>query len=234
MMNSSYEYRAKARQVLQGYWGEAAILSLIVIIATVLCSGGNVYSSFSGSDHFQAFGSITTLLEILVLTPLGFGFSQVILGFYRGKESLDFSGLFRPFREDFPRTVCVGIIMMCLISVASIFTLGILGIYLGCCYAMVPYLLRDYPELTWREVLRTSREMMDGHKWDYFCLQLSFIGWIVLSILTCGLGLLLLMPYMSVAEAAFYDDLKEETIEEIVEDDEIEDAEVVEDAEEVK
>lgn len=226
MRNSNFEYRAEARRVLQGYWGEGAILSLVVILAVVLCTGGEVYSSYSSAS--SALGGIGTLLEILVLIPLSYGFNQTFLSFYRGEGSLDFSNLFRPFREDFARTVVASLTITILVSFVSVFTFGIGGIYLGLCWAMVPFLLKDYPELTWREALRISREMMMGHKWDFFCLQLSFIGWILLSILTAGFGIIFLMPYMTVAEAAFYDDLKNETIEEVEEKDNIEEAEVIE------
>ena len=50
--------------------------------------------------------------------------------------------------------------------------------------------------------------MMKGHKFDLFWLYLSFIGWILLSILTLGIGLLWLAPYMQTAMAAFYEDVK--------------------------
>ena len=50
--------------------------------------------------------------------------------------------------------------------------------------------------------------MMKGHKWDYFCLMLSFIGWFILSIFTLGILLLWLVPYMTVTIASFYDSIR--------------------------
>jgi uncharacterized membrane protein len=52
--------------------------------------------------------------------------------------------------------------------------------------------------------------MMKGHKFDLFWLYLSFIGWVILCILTFGIGLLWLSPYISAAEIGFYNDLKAE------------------------
>lgn len=49
---------------------------------------------------------------------------------------------------------------------------------------------------------------MDGHKWQLFCLHLSFIGWWLLCILTLGIGTLWLAPYSQNSTAAFYEDLK--------------------------
>ena len=51
-----------------------------------------------------------------------------------------------------------------------------------------------------------SKELMAGHKWRLFCLNLSFIGWGILSALTCGIGDLWLNPYIYAAKAAFYVD----------------------------
>jgi uncharacterized membrane protein len=49
---------------------------------------------------------------------------------------------------------------------------------------------------------------MQGNKWKFFCLGARFFGWILLCVLTMGIGFLWLLPYMSVAFAQFYDDLK--------------------------
>ena len=77
---------------------------------------------------------------------------------------------------------------------------------------MVPYLLLDYPELSVREAMKLSREMTRGYKWDLFVLDLTFIGWILLSILTLGIGGLVVEPYQQAARSAFYEDLKSQRI----------------------
>ena len=79
-------------------------------------------------------------------------------------------------------------------------------------YCMVPYILAENPDMSAREVITRSREMMDGNKWQAFLLDLSFIGWIFLSIVTLGLGLVFwTAPYMESTHAALYLKLKEET-----------------------
>ena len=59
------------------------------------------------------------------------------------------------------------------------------------------------------DCITESRKMMDGHKWEYFVLQLSFIGWGILSILSLGIGFLWLNPYANATYATFYDNLTE-------------------------
>ena len=76
---------------------------------------------------------------------------------------------------------------------------------------MVPYILTDYPELSPTEVITASRKMMDGHKWNTFLLDLSFIGWFILTALTLGLvGIFWASPYWQSTNAALYLELKNE------------------------
>ena len=74
-------------------------------------------------------------------------------------------------------------------------------------YSMSYYLLADHPEMTGREALKTSKAMMNGHKWRLLRLRLSFLGWIFLSLFTFGIGLIWVGPYMQAADAAFYREL---------------------------
>lgn len=75
-------------------------------------------------------------------------------------------------------------------------------------YAMTGYLLVDGKTSSVRETLAMSQQMMKGHKWRLFCLQISFIGWVLLAIVfTLGLGLIVVVAYACAAEAAFYREL---------------------------
>ncbi len=74
-------------------------------------------------------------------------------------------------------------------------------------YAMAPFIMAENPEMTPSEAISASKELMNGHKWELFCLNFSFIGWQILSMLTLGVGALVLNPYMNAAQAAFYRNL---------------------------
>ena len=79
------------------------------------------------------------------------------------------------------------------------------GIIAGYSYAMTEYILAEHPELTASEAIARSKAMMSGNRWRLFCMQLSFIGWDILSaMLTFGIGGLWLTPYKQAATAAFY------------------------------
>ena len=75
-------------------------------------------------------------------------------------------------------------------------------------YAMTPFILEEYPELSANEAIDRSRAMMKGHKFDLFWLILSFLGWMILCLFTAGIGYLWLSPYMNSSVAAFYEDVK--------------------------
>ncbi len=85
------------------------------------------------------------------------------------------------------------------------------GLIKGYSYRMVPYILAEHPEMSANEVITLSRRMMDGHKWQAFKLDLSFLGWILLGILTLGLGLIFYAePYMESTQAALYLKLRDQ------------------------
>ena len=81
------------------------------------------------------------------------------------------------------------------------------GIVAAFRYSMTFYILAENPELSASEAINRSKELMDGNKWRFFCLGASFIGWIILTLFTLGIGNLFLNPYMQAAHAAFYRDI---------------------------
>ena len=77
---------------------------------------------------------------------------------------------------------------------------------------MAPFIMAENPDMTPREALRASSDLMEGHRWELFCLRFSFIGWEILAGLTLGIGALFLNPYMNAAEMAFYKELTKEPL----------------------
>lgn len=83
---------------------------------------------------------------------------------------------------------------------------GIIKMY---AYSMAPYILADNPELTAREALSRSKQIMNGHKFDLFVLQLSFFWWYMLAVITLGIGYIYVVPYVNSTTANFYNSIKE-------------------------
>lgn len=84
------------------------------------------------------------------------------------------------------------------------------GIVKSYAYSMTPFIMAEHPDLTASRAIELSIQMMDGHKTDLFILDLSFLGWSILAILTGNLGYLFLNPYENAAHAAFYRQLQVE------------------------
>lgn len=76
-------------------------------------------------------------------------------------------------------------------------------------YRMVPYIVKEYPDLSEIEVITLSRRMMDGNKWRTFLLDLTFLGWLLLGLVTFGIvNVLWTLPYYENTMAALYLELK--------------------------
>ena len=75
-------------------------------------------------------------------------------------------------------------------------------------YQLVFYILLDNPDMGIVDAFRLSSKMMKGHIIDYLALQLSFLGWMILGILTLGILYLWLIPYIAVTDCNFYNQLK--------------------------
>ena len=83
------------------------------------------------------------------------------------------------------------------------------GIIASYTYAMVPYIMAENPEFTAKEACERSKQLMDGNRLRLFCLTFSFIGWSFLCALTCGIGYIVLTPYIEAAVADFYREISD-------------------------
>jgi len=89
--------------------------------------------------------------------------------------------------------------------------LFLLGIYLllipaviaALRYSMTPFLMAEFPDLRVMDAIHESKRLMKGNKWRFFCLELSFLGWILLGTLTV-VGTFWVVPYVQTAYAVFY------------------------------
>jgi len=77
-------------------------------------------------------------------------------------------------------------------------------------YMMVPYILAENPNMKTKDVLKLSRDMMNGYKWEMFKLDLSFIGWQILGVITFNIGnIIFTNPIMNTTKAEVYMYLRE-------------------------
>lgn len=166
-------------------------------------------SQFSDIRFFigQLLMTMITILGILLLVDIIIG-GAVTLGYAKfnlelvDRKNAKFHYIFSQFKR-----IGAGFCMQFLRALytflwALIFVIpGIIAVYR---YSMTPYIMLEHPEYGANEAIRHSKELMRGNKWRLFCLQFSFIGWALLSLLTLGIGFLWLIPYIEASNAAFY------------------------------
>ena len=144
---------------------------------------------------------IAALWDIFLVSPLMVGRCRY---FMESRQSpTPISTLFSVFQTPYLNVVKVSFLTSLKISVGLLLFV-VPGIYWTYSYAMVPYLLAENPYLITTRAMELSKEMMYGEKFHYFVLHLSFLGWILLSVLTFGIGSFFLVPYTSATYAEFY------------------------------
>lgn len=206
-MNSNKELRAMALQRLSGNWANAVLASFIYILLAVgnaTIQNLNNLKYLPGETLLYSLG--TLIFSLIILYPLRYGIETAFLQFYRTEESDITTKMFQAFKN-IGRAIGVILLQTIFIFFWTILLI-IPGIIKSYAYAMTIYIAYDHPEWGADECIRESMKMMQGYKWKLFLLDLSFIGWFLLCLLTFGLGFFLLLPYIQTSHAAFYEELK--------------------------
>ena len=192
-MNENKVFRANARAQLGG-----GIFQNNWLMALVVCL---IYSAIMG------FTSTFVVGPLLLGGFLLFGMCRVFLQLIRGqKEKIDVVDLFSG--SDQFADLLVLYLLQSLFTFLWTLLFIIPGIVKSYGYAMAFYIKHDHPDYDWRTCLDESQRYMKGYKWQLFCLDFSFIGWVLVGILTCGAGLLWVSPYQFAARANFYENLR--------------------------
>jgi len=198
-MKTISEYKDMALLSLEGKWGKAAIATLIVFIILELF--GSSPSFFMDPIPSMVLQGVLSVL----LLPLAWGYITFFLSIIRD-EILDYGHLFDGFNQYF--RIFLAELLKGIYILLWALLLIIPGLIKEYSYAMTEFILKDNPEMSGEEAICESMRLMQGHKMQLFLLDLSMIGWLILSILTLGIGLLFLLPYNYTAHAHFYEDLK--------------------------
>ena len=98
-------------------------------------------------------------------------------------------------------------------TVDDLFQVGCIGLIKSIEYSMMFYIVAEYKNISVTKAMKISMIITRGHKMDLFVLALSFFGWILLSCLTLGIGLIFLQPYMELTYVNTFHDLLQEAIE---------------------
>ena len=184
--------------------------SVIIKVVLIWIAAGIIFGLAQNFIDNNINGILYTLLDALIaiaLIVLELGITNVFINIARGKNTtmVDF---YKPFSDNIlNKTLTIMLSGIYLIFWTILFIIP--GIIKSYSYAMVPYILADEEEdLLFNEAITKSRQMMDGHKFEYFVLTLSFIPWFILTGLTLGIAAVYTVPYIQTTAAKFYLELK--------------------------
>ncbi|QMS85848.1 DUF975 family protein [Candidatus Xianfuyuplasma coldseepsis] len=224
------ELKTRARQHLQGNWG-IAIIAMILFSAINGLPNSLVQAARLGVDNLAFLLPVSQIVGIIsiLLIPLVVGYNRIHLDLAEGTPT-NLDQMFYPFRRgQYGRSLLTMFLVQLFTGLWTLLFI-IPGIIKAFSYAMTSYILADpmYDSLEGTEPITESRELMDGHKMEYFLLILSIIWWIIpfvimlpivavvieawtiFSLLLGGIAVVIIFilgPYIQQVTAEFYLDL---------------------------
>ncbi|MDP4088306.1 MAG: DUF975 family protein [Bacillota bacterium] len=221
-MWSRVELKDRAKALLRQIYWSAFGVSIVIALA-----GGNNGWSGGGGSHsgnsrdsiyvnihnnsligWWLFPTLLTGFIVVLALRIFIGYCLEVGGRRYFVQSAQYRNNKGCFSFGFNGRNYTGIVSSMLLMKIYIFLWSLLliipGIVKSYAYRMVPYILAENPNIGAREAIALSNEMTMGHKFDMFVLDLSFIGWYLLGVLACGIGVLFVMPYENATNAELY------------------------------
>lgn len=196
------ELKSKAKIQLTGRWTLAVLTCLVYTIILQFTSIQTDTVSWLKSEVLITLN----ILGMILYGPIEVGLSRFILKLATRESKAKFTDLFSGF-DVFFKSLLMSIIIYGSIVIGTLLLIvpGIIAILM---FSQAYYILAENPSLSPIECLKKSAKMMDGFKSDLFVLGLSFIGWIIVCVITLGIGFLWYTPYYEMTMGNFYIQLK--------------------------
>ena len=157
------------------------------------------------------FFAIVAMVARLALAPLRVMLDGLFWQLIRGNNMSFSDGMTYIFKNTFDKNYWQKFLLELVKSIllSLLYMLLIIpGIIFSYKWKFSTYILAEHPEMSFSDAMRASDKMTKGHKWELFVLDLSFIGWYLLLILTIGLVNIYLMPYLNTTVALYYENFK--------------------------
>lgn len=210
-----FDAKNKMREAAVNPYVVTLILGVILMVLSgvqfILDFWGNIIGTGSSVNTGEAGTYIVSSLVFFVIylvisTILQFGYSSYCLKVANRDESMSYGDLFSSVRYllkaiGLTLMISVFVLLWCILLVIP----GIIAAYR---YSQAIFIMVEDPNKGIMQCIRESKEMMAGHKMEYFILELSFFFWMLLGGVTCGLAYIYVYPYMTVTFANYYNQLK--------------------------
>lgn len=231
---SSAELKASAKECMFGHYGTAVGALLIIMCINGPLTGITALlvdlTSVTGTIIYYAISFLLSLLSGLFTSGTTYLYLEIIC-----KRPASATDIFRGFSLCPDKAILIQGFITLITYVAnipmivlnykiltgsesellrlmlpyslSLILSGVVSVILSLLYAQAFYLLHDFPQYSAKELLARSRHLMKGHKGRLFYIYVSFLPLIVVAMLSCGIGLLWLIPYMNATQTEFFLDL---------------------------
>lgn len=209
--------KANARQfITNGRWVHLFLAGIIIEAVN--------YINFSTSTYVQLRNTFNVLYQtqlinvswnmlsliILLLMPLEVAVSGFYLGRLRGKAPC-LGSVYEEAAANYGRYFCT-MLLRRIYTVLWTMLFLIPGIVKSLSYSMAAYIQHDNPALTSTQAINLSRRITRGYKGSLFCMELSFLGWYLLGVVTFGLAYLYVHPYLYTTRAMYYELLRQNAL----------------------
>ena len=213
--NTTLKNRAKAN-IKKDFW-TAFAACFVASLATGIASGLSAANStmttmgtmmdmdMSLTVVLSPLSTILSFATILVSGTLTVGLAVFFLNLANGAEA-KVENVLSQFKHHWGNTFVLGLLTTIFTALWTCLFI-IPGIIAAMSYFAAPYILAEHPEIKASEAIKMSKDMMNGHKKELFTLYLSFIGWFILGIITCGIAFIYIMPYMQATLAEFFNEI---------------------------
>ncbi len=193
------ELKSKAKVALHAnYWLNVGVIFLFVLISGVISGVGTKLGTVAAG--------VTVIVSFFLTIPLCVSQARFVLNSIDGKGDAGDIGFC--FSSSYLNIVIVEFLTQLFIFLWTLLLI-VPGIIKSYEYRMVTYILAENPDINYKDALDQSKAMMDGHKMDTFVLDLSFIGWALLSTITMGIvGIFYVNPYVALTGGELYLTLK--------------------------
>ncbi len=221
------KYKSFAKTQLSGRWGIPILVTIFVTIITRIFSVPEIMQLSKNGYFAEMFVGnfrealnisantdtplITSLIQLIVGAILEVATINVYLRMSRSPEPVSFADFLEGF-NNWARAI-LGIIWQLLWIFLWMLVFIIPGFIKAFSYSQMFYIIAEFKDVSVTKAMRISIEITKGRKWDLFVMYLSFLGWDILSLFTCGILQLWLMPYKNMTYTNAYHALMKEALE---------------------
>ncbi|MGX7363762.1 DUF975 family protein [Aerococcus suis] len=198
---SERQHKKIAKQFMRRNWPWYVVLTIVFTMAISIASLSPVLTF--------PLGIILAIVSALLVTGLQTAYKRLLMVIKNGLNpelSRDFVAPLLNYSLSYTITLWLKYLYLtfwtCLLIIP--------GIYKWLSYALVEYIIIDFPQIRYNEAITASRQLMRGHKWQLIGLYCRFILWDIIIMLTFGLAYFYVKPYFTLAMIDFYEMCLEE------------------------